>query len=87
MKRTIQTNDHPGMDARWITQQFCLFMSGIAQNKGITHEQIAEQTGIARPNISRALKGSHVPSLQTVIRIAAAIGVKIEFTPGLPDQE
>ncbi len=87
MKRTIQTNDHPGMDARWITQQFCLFMSGIAQNSGITHEQIAEQTGIARPNISRALNGSHVPSFQTVIRIAAAIGVKIEFTPGLPDQE
>lgn len=75
------------MNARWITQKFCLFMSGIAQNNGITHEQIAEQTGIARPNISRALNGSHVPSFQTVIRIAAAIGVKIEFTAGLPDQE
>lgn len=86
MKRTIQTNDHPGMDARWITQQFCLFMANVAQNSGITHDDIAEQTGIKRPNVSRALNGSHVPSFQTVIRIAAAIGVKIEFTRGLPVQ-
>lgn len=86
MKRTIQTNDHPGMDARWITQQFCLFMSNVAQQIGITHEAIAEQTGIARPNITRALNGSHVPTFQTIIRIAAVIGVKIEMRPGLPVQ-
>lgn len=84
MKRNKQTNYHPGMDARWMSQQFCLFMSGVAQQKGITHDAIAEQTGIARPNVTRALNGSHVPSFQTVIRIAAVIGVKIEFTPGAP---
>lgn len=80
MKRT-QTNNHPGMDARWITQQFCLFMSDIAKERGITHDAISEQTGIARPNVTRALNGAHVPSFQTVIRIAAAIGVDIEFRP------
>lgn len=86
MKRAIQTNDHPGMDARWITQRFCLFMANVAQQSGITHDAITEQTGIKRPNVSRALNGSHVPSFQTVIRIASAIGVKIEFTTGLQDQ-
>lgn len=80
MKRTIQTNIHPDMDARWITQQFCLFINATAKNKGITHESIADQTGLKRANVTRALNGSHTPTLQTVVKIAGVVGVQMTFS-------
>lgn len=79
MKHRIQTNQHPGMDARWITQQFCLFINKAAKEKGITHESIADQSGLKRANVTRALNGSHTPTLQTVVKIAEVVGVEIAF--------
>lgn len=69
------------MDARWITQQFCLFINSVLTDKGMTHQQVADTTGMTRPSVTRALNGSHTPTLQTIIKIADAVGVSITMTP------
>lgn len=42
---------------------------------GLTQAELARRTGIHRPNIARVEAGRHTPSLETLSRLAAAIGV------------
>ena len=42
---------------------------------GLTQAEVARRTGIHRPNIARVEAGRHTPSLETVARLAHAIGV------------
>ena len=42
---------------------------------GLTQAELARRTGIHRPNIARVEAGRHTPSLETIARLAAAIGV------------
>ncbi len=42
---------------------------------GLTQAELARRTGIHRPNIARVEAGRHTPSLDTLARIANAIGV------------
>lgn len=44
-------------------------------NAGLTQAELARRTGIHRPNIARVEAGRHTPSLETIARLAAAIGV------------
>ncbi len=41
----------------------------------LTQAELARRTGIHRPNIARVEAGRHTPSLETLARLAAAIGV------------
>lgn len=42
---------------------------------GLTQADLARRTGIHRPNIARVEAGRHTPSLETLTRLASAIGV------------
>ena len=42
---------------------------------GLTQAELARRTGIHRPNIARVEAGRHTPSLETLTRLANAIGV------------
>jgi DNA-binding XRE family transcriptional regulator len=42
---------------------------------GLTQAELARRTGIKRPNIARVEAGRHTPSLETLARLASAIGV------------
>lgn len=42
---------------------------------GLTQAELARRTGIHRPNIARVEAGRHTPSLETLSRLADAIGV------------
>jgi DNA-binding XRE family transcriptional regulator len=42
---------------------------------GLTQAELARRTGIHRPNIARVEAGRHTPSLETIARLASAIGV------------
>ena len=42
---------------------------------GLTQAELARRTGIHRPNIARVEAGRHTPSLDTLNRLASAIGV------------
>ncbi len=53
------------------------------KNSGLTQKQLAERTGIAQSDISKLENGNANPSLRTLRRLAAGMGmkVKIEFSP------
>ena len=50
---------------------------------GMTQKGLAERTGIAQGDISKLENGSANPSLRTLQRLAAGMGMKVEiaFTP------
>lgn len=43
--------------------------------RGLTQAEVSKRSGIHRPNIARVERGRHVPSLETLRRLADAIGV------------
>lgn len=55
----------------------------VRQETGLTQTQLAERTGIAQSNISKFETGADNPSLKTIKRLAAGLGIsiKIEFQP------
>lgn len=42
---------------------------------GLTQAEVARRTGIHRPNIARVEGGRHTPSIETLTRLAEAIGI------------
>jgi transcriptional regulator with XRE-family HTH domain len=67
-------NEEKYREARRI---LCRRLYDIAQEKGITQDQIAEKTGFARNNVSRMLSGRYSPSLENFIKLADAIVVDV----------
>ena len=53
------------------------------RQKQLTQKELAELTGIAQADISRMENGNANPSLQTLKRLAAGLGMalKVEFVP------
>lgn len=53
------------------------------KSSGLTQKQLAERTGITQADISKLENGNANPSLRTLQRLAAGMGmrVKIEFQP------
>lgn len=62
---------------------FMQSMIDARRETGITQKQLAERTGISQSDISKFESGGGNPSIKTVKRIAAGLGmrVKIEFQP------
>lgn len=46
---------------------------------GFTQAELARRAGIPRSNITRFESGSYNPSLEMMVRIAAALGMKLEI--------
>ena len=55
------------------------------KNSGLTQKELSERTGIAQGDISRLENGNANPSLHTLERLAAGMGMKLklEFVPEL----
>ena len=53
------------------------------RNSGLTQKQLSERTGIAQADISKLENGNANPSIKTLQRLAAGMGmiIKIEFQP------
>ena len=53
------------------------------QASGLTQQQLADRTGIAQADISKLEHGNANPSLRTLQRLAAGMGMqlKVEFIP------
>ncbi len=53
------------------------------KSKGMTQKQLADATGINQADISRLERGNANPSLRTLQRLAAGMGMrlKLEFEP------
>ncbi|MCI9144671.1 MAG: helix-turn-helix transcriptional regulator [Lachnospiraceae bacterium] len=48
------------------------------KEKGITQAELARRAGIPRTNITRFESGDYNPSLEMMVRIAAALGMKLQ---------
>lgn len=47
--------------------------------KGMTQKNLAETTGLIQPNIARIENGRYSTSLDTLARIAEALGARLDF--------
>ena len=45
---------------------------------GITQKQLAEETGIKRPNIARLEKGQSLPNLATLLKVSSALHISLQ---------
>ena len=81
-----QLND-PEVKAAYnaLEPEFAIIQAMIDARKssGLTQKQLAERTGIAQADISKLESGNANPSLKTLQRLAAGMGmkIKIEFQP------
>lgn len=77
----------PGFRAEYdaLEPEFAIVQAMIDARKqtGMTQQQLSELTGIAQGDISKIENGSANPSLRTLQRLAAGLGMrlKIEFLP------
>lgn len=65
--------------------EFAIIQAMIDARKasGLTQKELAEKTGIAQGDISKLENGSANPSIRTLQRLAAGMGMKLQlaFTP------
>jgi len=65
--------------------EFAIIQAMIDARKasGLTQKELAERTGIAQGDISKLENGSANPSIRTLQRLAAGMGMKLQlaFTP------
>ena len=75
----------PFFKAEWDTLQpeltIAQAMIDARKESGLTQKQLSERTGIAQADISKLERGNANPSLRTLQRLAAGMGmnVRIEF--------
>ncbi len=75
----------PSFKAEWDTLQpeltIAQAMIDARKESGLTQKQLSERTGIAQSDISKLERGNANPSLRTLQRLAAGMGVnvRIEF--------
>ena len=48
------------------------------KGRKMTQDELARRTGISRPNISRFESGNYNPSLEMMVRVATALGMKLD---------
>lgn len=58
---------------------FVLLLKEIAESKGITQQQIADETGLIRSNVSRFFSLKYKPTLDTFLQVAKSVGVNFFF--------
>ena len=75
----------PSFKAEWDALQpelaIAQAMIDARKESGLTQKQLSERTGIAQADISKLERGNANPSLRTLQRLAAGMGmnIKIEF--------
>ena len=65
------------MENNW--KVMVLLLREVALEKKITHEQIAEKTGLQKSNVSRVFSLAYCPSMDLFLKISMAIGVNFFF--------
>lgn len=77
----------PAFKEEWdaLEPEFSIMQAMLDARKasGLTQKQLSERTGIAQADISKLESGNANPSLRTLQRLAAGMGmrVKVEFLP------
>ena len=51
----------------------------LRREKGMTQDELAQRTGIARPNIARMENGSYNPTIEMLVRLAYGLDMRLEI--------
>lgn len=51
------------------------------QEKGLTQQQLGDLSGVKQPIIARMEKGSTSPTLTTILKVLAPLGMTLTLTP------
>ncbi|MGO9613809.1 MAG: helix-turn-helix domain-containing protein [Dissulfurispiraceae bacterium] len=78
---TVFTSEDPKRVIAWAVGQRVRMER---ERQGLRQEDLAEKVGIKRPNIARLEKGRHLPSLQTVQKIARALNLDLGNLMAVP---
>lgn len=54
------------------------------ERQGLRQEDLAAKAGIARPNIARLEKGTHMPTLSTLQKVASALSIDMTVLTSAP---
>lgn len=71
-----RTKKQPHLDTWKI---IVLMLREVALNKGITHQDIADNTGLQRSNVSRIFSLRYCPGLDIALKLAGALGLNMFF--------
>ena len=63
-----------------ITSGIIEYLVAIRKQKNMTQQDIAEASGMQRPNVARIESNSHVISMDALMRYADALGYKVRFS-------
>jgi len=58
-------------------QQLTLELKSKAKYSQITHQKIADETGITRANVSRFFGAKNPPTMETFEKVANAVGMEL----------
>lgn len=56
-------------------------ISRARKRQGLTQAELAGRCGIKQGNISRMESGRHIPSLETLLEVAGALGLRLQLQP------
>lgn len=62
-------------------QEFLARIKAAREEKGYSTGMLAELTGLKQPNIERIEVGKYQPNLVTLVRIAEALGMRLDLKP------
>lgn len=48
--------------------------------RGLTQDELAQRVGVSRTNITRFEKGSYNPSVEMMVKVAAALDLRVSIT-------
>ena len=51
----------------------------LRKEKGITQQEIADRTGIKRTNVARSESGRNAPTIEVLVKLAAALDMELEI--------
>jgi transcriptional regulator with XRE-family HTH domain len=60
-----------------LTAKLVAELAKLRKEHGISHEKLAEKTGLSRATISYTESGKSMPTILTCVRIAKALGVRL----------
>ena len=71
-------NNQNNQNEKW--KLLVLVLKETAESKGVTQNEIANNTGLIQSNISRFFSLRYKPNLETLIKISNALNCKITIT-------
>lgn len=65
---------------------FARRLTALRERAGLTQAALADRAGLSRQAIGKLERGEREPTLETAVRLAAALGVPVTaFVPDAPD--